>query len=56
MEQNTSINVTESAQKRIQNLIPEYESDAFRVYVTGGGAPVSNMVLSLILKKLSMTI
>ena len=37
MEQNTSINVTESAQKRIQNLLPEYESDAFRVYVTGGG-------------------
>ena len=37
MEQNTSINVTESAQKRIQNLLPEYESNAFRVYVTGGG-------------------
>ena len=34
MEQNTSINVTESAQKRIQNLLPEYESNAFRVYVT----------------------
>ena len=37
MEQKTSINVTESAQKRIQNLLPEYESNAFRVYVTGGG-------------------
>ena len=54
MEQNTSINVTESAQKRIQNLLPEYESNAFRVYVTGGGCSASNMVLSLIQKKLSM--
>ena len=33
----TSILVTNNAKKRIEDLLSEYATDQFRVYVTGGG-------------------
>ena len=33
----TSINLSGNAVKRIQDLLPGYKSNYFRVYVTGGG-------------------
>ena len=33
----SSINLTDSAIKRIQSLLPSSETNNFRVYVTGGG-------------------
>ena len=35
--ESTSINISSSAVKRIQGLLPDQKSNYFRVYVTGGG-------------------
>ena len=35
--ESTSISVSTSAIKRIQGLLPDQQSNFFRVYVTGGG-------------------